>query len=133
MAKPKPPVAPTKDAPKKPAPRPASVSPRQPAVPRPAPRPAVDPTDRLPSLPPVGVETVNVRVVSTTDWFDNWVMHREGVEEVLTFAVDEDGEPILSEHVVRSEDYLPPELDLPATSLAKGARVRGGATGMPSL
>lgn len=97
--------------------------------------PVEDVTDRLPSLPPKGTPTVNVHIVSTVEWFDGWRLHKEGEEAMMTFPVDEDGEPVLNPHVVRAEDYEAPEIDLPGTSLAKGARqaVRGGATGMPSL
>lgn len=100
---------------------------------------AYDPTDHVPSLPVDGEgrvqPTAQVRVVSVREWYDNWMLHKEGSEEILDFPLDSNGDPILNEHVVPADEYEPPEFDLPGTKLSKENRqkVRGGATGFQRL
>lgn len=99
-----------------------------------------DPTDRRPNLPPKGVKSVRVEVISVVEWYDGWQLHLEGKAFVHEFPADDDGNPIFPEDkdgnpmVVLPEDYEPEQVDLPGTNLSRGRRqVRGGASGMPQL
>lgn len=100
--------------------------------------PQDDPTDRVPSVPEG--KTKRIQVTSVREWYDGWHLHREGVSYVGEFLLDSKGKPkfpsskVSGPLVVPSEDYEPPKVNLPGTTLdGRRGSIRGGASGMPSL